>query len=60
MGFKQWPSVLFCFAKITPVIYQLKVLNGVNVHFLMVLFYIALGNFSHFEYFIKLKEHLCK
>lgn len=57
MGFKQWPSV---FAKITPVIYQLKVLNGVNVHFLMVLFYIALGNFSHFEYFIKLKEHLCK
>lgn len=54
MGFKQWPSV---FAKITPVIYQLKFFkrvwckrtlsHGVSI---------ALGDFSHFEYFIKLKE----
>lgn len=57
MGFKQRPSVLL--AKITPVIYQLKDFKRVfcvNIHFLIKLFNIILGNFSHFEYFIKLTE----
>lgn len=61
MGFKQWSSVLFvCFLlqKLHLLFINWKILNGysVNVHFLMMFFDIALGNYFHFEYFMKLKE----